>query len=138
MEKTDLQKKEFVDYLGNIKFGKHLDKLSKKLKNKTVIIYGTGLFFQTINENYDLSKLNIITVADKKFQNHEENEQFLGYPVCSPIEIIDKAPDYVLVATRYFIDIIEDLEKDFEQNKQIRIRPLVKKPFIELFKEAWQ
>lgn len=138
MEKSDGQNTEFTDYLKKIKFGKHLESLSKKLKNKKVIIYGTGLFFQEINENYNLKKLNVIAVSDKKFQTHKENECFLGYPVCSPNGIIGKNPDYILVATRYFVDIIDDLEKDFKQNQQIRIRPLVKKPFMELFKEIWK
>lgn len=132
------QRRDFLRYLEKIKFEKYLIKLSQKLKDKKIIIYGTGLFFQIINEYYDLNKLNIIAVSDKKFQNHEENEYFLGYLVCSPKEIIDQNPDCILVATRYFIEIIDDLERDLEQHQQIKIIPLIKKPFWELFKEIWK
>lgn len=131
------QEYEFLDYLEKFKFGKNLEKLSKKLKNKKVIIYGTGAFFQTINLYYDLSKLNIIAVSDKKFIEHEKDEKFLDYLVCSPLEIRELKPDCVLVATKYFINIIEDLEEDLLHKTKIKILPLCKKPFIELFNEIW-
>ena len=40
-------------------FDKQFEKLIKRLKNKTVVIYGAGKMFQEIQNNYDLSKLNI-------------------------------------------------------------------------------
>ena len=46
---------------------KQIDKLSKKLKNKKLVIYGAGDFAKVLFENYDLSKLNILAVSDKKF-----------------------------------------------------------------------
>lgn len=131
------QEGEFLSYLEKIKFKKHLEKLSKSLGNKKIVIYGTGLFFQAIKEHYDLDQLNIIAVADKKFQNHEEGEEFLGYPVCAPDEINNLNPDYVLVATRYFINVVEDLEGMLLKDSSIKIRPLIKKPCNELLKEIW-
>ena len=44
-----------LESLEEFKFKKQLVKLNKKLKNKTVVIYGTGRLFQKIKENYDLS-----------------------------------------------------------------------------------
>ena len=104
-----MSENEFAAYLEKINFQKRLDTLAKKLKDKKIIIYGTGLFFQTLIKNYDLSVLNIVALSDKKFSKHEDNEIFLGYKVCAPMEIADFKPDYVLVGTIKFIDIIEEL-----------------------------
>lgn len=128
---------ELIDYLEGLNFEKHLKKLSNKLKNKKVVIYGAGAFFQAINAYYDLSKLNIIALADRKFSQHESGEKFLNYPVCAPLEIRELKPDYVLVATRYFVYILEELEDNILYNSKIKILPLVKKSFWELFKEIW-
>ena len=46
---------------------KQINKLSRKLKNKKVVIYGAGNFSKVLFENYDLSKFNILAVSDKKF-----------------------------------------------------------------------
>ena len=54
-------------YLKEHNFDKHFENLCKQLKGKTVVIYGTGKMFQTIAKNYDLTKLNIIGVIDKKY-----------------------------------------------------------------------
>lgn len=133
-----MSENEFAAYLEKINFQKRLDTLAKKLKDKKIIIYGTGLFFQTLIKNYDLSVLNIVALSDKKFSNHEDNETFLGYKVCAPMEIADFKPDYVLVGTINFIDIIEDLEENTLVNTGIKIKPLIKKPFRELWEEIWR
>lgn len=131
------QDNEFLSYLESINFEKHLDKISKKLKNKKVVVYGSGVFFQTINTYYDLSRLNIVAISDRKYAKHEENEQAFGYTVCGPDEIRELKPDYVLVATRFFINIIEDLEGNALKKSKIKVRPLIKKPFMELMREIW-
>lgn len=131
------QEHEFIEYLEKIKLGQHLEKLSKKLRNKKIVIYGAGIFFQTIAAYYDLSQFNIIAVSDRKFSEYKKGEKFLIYPVCSPFEIDELNPDYVLVATKFFINIIEDLEENTLANKKIKVRPLVRKPFMELFREIW-
>ena len=71
----------FKKYLKNIKFEKNLRDLKKKLKDKKIIIYGTGLLFQYINENFDLSELNILGVSDIKFSVEQDGEKYLGYNV---------------------------------------------------------
>ena len=86
------------------------------------MIYGAGIFFAAIHKYFDLDGLNIIGVADRRFEEHTENEQFLGYKVYSPNEIRDVNPDYVLVATKFFIDIIEDLDETVLKNSKIKIK----------------
>jgi hypothetical protein len=131
------QENEFLNYFEDIKLEKHLEKISKKLKDKKVVIYGVGVFFQVINAYYDLSKLNIIALSDRKYTTHVEGEKFLGYPVCGPDEIKGLNPDYVLVAIRFFINIIEDLEDNTLKKSKIKVRPLIRKPFMELLSEIW-
>ncbi len=128
---------DFTGYLKEINFEKHLKKLEKKLKGKKVVIYGTGAIFQTINENYDLKKLNILSLSDKKFFGCLEGETFLNYPVCSPEKIKELNPDYVLVATMRFVNVIDDLETTTLAKSKIKVRPLIKKPFKELWEEIW-
>lgn len=124
-------------YLYEYKFEKTLPKLVKKLEGKSVVIYGAGVFFEAIKKYFDLSGLNIIGISDRKFEDHEENEEFLGYKVYAPGEIKYLNPDYVLVATKYYINIIEDLYYNTLHGTKIKIKPLMKKPFWTLFKEIW-
>lgn len=130
------EEKNLFNVVDKLNFGRHLLRLEKKLKGKKVVIYGAGAFFQVINEFYDLKKLNIVAISDMRFSEHGENETFLGYSVCSPNEIKDIKPDYVLVGTLKFIDIIEDLLLKFKGEK-IKVKPLINKPFWELLKEIW-
>ena len=128
---------DFKTHLENIKFEKNLDKLKKKLKNKTSIIYGTGSFFKYINENYDLSKLNIIGISDMKFDDNDEGKDFLGYKMVPKNKIISYKPDYVIVATLKYISIIEDFELNILNKTKIKVLPLAKIPLLQLIKDIW-
>ena len=61
----------------------------------------------------------------------------LGYKVIPKNLIADNNPDYVLVATKFYINIIEDLYYDTLSKTKIKIKPLMKKPFFTLVKEIW-
>ncbi len=130
---------EFIsyNYLEQFKFQKHLEKLNKKLKGKSIILYGAGVFLEAIKKYYDLSKLNIIGISDKRFDTHGENETFLGYKVYSKEEIKELKPDYVLVAVKYYVPIIEEMYYYNFKDTLIKIKPLVRKPFFTLLKEIW-
>ena len=128
---------DFKTHLENIKFEKNLDKLKKKLKNKTSIIYGTGSFFKYINENYDLSKLNIIGISDMKFNDNDEGKDFLGYKMVPKNKIVSYKPDYVIVATLKYISIVEDFELNILNKTKIKVLPLAKIPLLQLIKDIW-
>ena len=64
-----LTKEEMEDLTQKANFQKRVDKLAKKYKNKRVVIYGGGLLFSLITNNYDLSKLNIVAIADKSVRD---------------------------------------------------------------------
>lgn len=126
------------NYLVKNKFEKNLKKLIKKTKGKNVVIYGAGSLFETAKKYFDLSKLNIIGISDMKFANHKENEECFGYKVYSIDELKDLKPDYILVATKFYINIIENFYYETFKNTKIKIKALIKKPFLTLWKEIWQ
>ena len=63
---------DFCSFLKRRNFKSRLKKLTQKLKNKKIVIYGAGQLFEEINRHYDLSGLNIIALADRKFNDYEE------------------------------------------------------------------
>ncbi len=128
---------ELSKHLKKVNFEKYLNKLNKKLKNKTVIIYGTGLLFQCVKENYDLSGLNIIGISDIKYNENQEGQFFLGYKIIPKKNILNYKPDVVLVATLRYLRIIEDFEDKFFTNSNVKVYPLVKVPFLDLIREIW-
>ena len=130
-------KDEFAsyNYLEEFHFKKHLEKLSKKLEGKSVVLYGAGVFLEAINKYYDLSKLNIIGISDKRFDEHDENETFLGYKVYSKEELLTLNPDYIFVATKFYMSIIEDMYYGTFYKSKIKIKPLVRKPLLTLLRE---
>ena len=104
------------------------------MKDKTIILYGAGTFFKVIYDHYDLSGLNIIGISDVKFEKHECDEEFCCYKKLSPQEMKDANPDYILVSTLKFVRIIENFYADLFEGAKIKIKPLINKPF----KEIWQ
>jgi hypothetical protein len=123
-----------TEYLYKNNFDKTLPKLIKKLKNKNVILYGAGSYLEVIKEFFDLSELNIIGVSDKRFSKQNCEKEFLGYRTIAPDKISELNPDCVLVSTKYYIRITDDLYKKFKGTK-IKVKPLVKKSFLNIYKE---
>ncbi|MEI8389734.1 MAG: hypothetical protein WCG23_07590 [bacterium] len=95
---------EILEYLKKKKLQKHINKLAKTYKNKKVLIYGAGLFFNVIQENYDLSILNIVAISDNKF---EKEEQYKGIKAIPPYEIKNADFDVMIIAT-FEPEYIED------------------------------
>ena len=126
-----------INYLEHFGFSKSLKKLKKKLKDKSVVIYGAGVFFQAIQRYYDLSGINIIGISDQRFEEHSADEMFLGYKAYAPYELKELNPDYVIVATKNFINIIEDLYYDTLKGTKIKIKPIYDKGLINLIKDIW-
>ena len=81
-------------YLEKHNFPKQLKNLKKKLKDKTVIIYGTGKLFKTIVENYDLTGLNIIGVTDKKYIIEDQGKFDFGYKIIPHSNLYNQKADY--------------------------------------------
>ena len=125
------------EHLEHVKFDRYLKKLYKRLKNKSVIVYGSGALFQYIVKNYDLSKLNILGVSDMKFTEAQEGKDFLGYKVIPKSRMKYYEPDVVLVATLKYLTIIEDFALNIFNNTKTKIYPLAKMPLWDLIKDIW-
>lgn len=126
-----------LNYLYANKFDKTLPKLIKKLKNKKIVFYGAGVFLELIQKYFDISELNVIAIADKKYEIYRSEDTVFGYKTCAPTDIIKLKPDYVIVATKMYIGIVEDLYYNILKDSKIKIKPLLKKSLITLIKEIW-
>lgn len=128
---------EHLNFLNNLKFEKQLNQLKKKYKNKKIVVYGAGQLFQVIKKHYNIEELNIVGISDNRYYDDFVEEQF-GYKAVLPHQIADLAPDVVLVAVKFYINLIDDLEQGILFDTKIKIKPLVKKPFFTLLKEIWE
>lgn len=64
---------DILNYFKEVNAQKQINKLAKKYKNKRIVLYGAGEYFKILSENYDLSRLNIVGICDKKFEATKEN-----------------------------------------------------------------
>lgn len=126
-----------INYLYKLKFEKTLPQLKKRLKGKKIVFYGAGVYLKIIQKYFDLSELNIIGISDRKYELNKEEDSFLGYKTIAPSEIKDINPDFVVVATKNYIPIVEDLHYNILHGTNIKIKALVKKPLWTLIKEIW-
>ena len=66
---------EYFSYVAKLKeidFKNNLSFLQKKYKNKKVLLYAAGLFFDAIADNYNLfDYLDIIGICDIKFKENK-------------------------------------------------------------------
>lgn len=129
--------KYFEDYLKRNNFKKQLNSLDKRLKNKTVIIYGTGILFQYINEHYDLSNINIIGISDMKYPIDSEGETSMGYKIIPKSSIVKYNPDYVIVAVENYFTVIENLELNLLKDTKIKLFPMVRKNLWDTISTIW-
>lgn len=128
-------KQELKLWLDKKNIQKNIDALSKTLKDKKVIIYGAGILSELIFENYDLSKVNIIAVADRKF--FSVDDKFMGYKGINPIDLPDLEFDGVLIAVYNDSDVKWTLKEEILEDfgKKVIIESIVKKSFIEKVKD---
>ena len=132
-----MKDRNLFEYLEKNNFKKHLKNINKKLQNKSIVIYGAGILFEVIKNNYDLAGLNIIGISDRKFDENQEGHDFLGYKIIPFAKIASLNPDYVLVSVLKSLDIVEDFEENDFKGTKIKVRPLVKTSFVEILKEIW-
>ena len=107
---------EEKEYLKEIGFGQKLDEFCKNAGSKTVLIYGAGKMFNAIVQNYDLSKLNIIGISDRRFENENDSGQFMGFNICLPQEIKKLKPDYIIVSLKNYSKVWADLQYENEES----------------------
>lgn len=113
---------QILSYFKEVHAQKQIDKFVKKFKDKKVVIYGAGVYFQTLQENFDLSGLNIVGISDKKFINSKVTN--FNYPALAPDELKTFDYDVILVALYDDTSLCDYLEFDLllntpNENKKI-------------------
>lgn len=124
-----MNEEQLLQYFYDINFEKKLKKISKKFKNKKIIIYGCGMMFNLIQKYFDISELNIIGVYDGRFAETEISK-FNEFPIIKPENF--NLADMIMVSTWNTIDIIESLKYT-----KVKALPLVQKRFKYVLKEIW-
>lgn len=128
---------DFLNYLKKYDAQKKFDKLAKKYKNKRVVIYGAGQFAKIAFENFDLSKLNIVGIADKKFEQEGEHS-FFNLNCVKPNDLREMDYDVILIANfdyKMFSSILDENILYETKNDAVEIRPLINLEFMDLFKK---
>ncbi|MEI8377261.1 MAG: hypothetical protein WCF95_01875 [bacterium] len=119
-----------LEELQELKLQKKIDKLAKKYKNKKVILYAAGMYFDEIIENFDLSGLNIIGIADKNFDS--KTLEHKGFKAFAPSNVKEQNPDIVLICA-YDVEKIEDYFEDvlFPQYGKFKYKALLEQSLWE-------
>ena len=117
---------DFSEYIEEINFKSQYKNLVKKLKNKKVLIYGAGSFFQYICKNYDLSQLNIVGISDLKFSEEQEGSDFFGYKIVPFSKIKMHNIDVILLAMQCYTKVCMDFEINEFNETNFKIIPLAK------------
>ena len=125
------------EHLKNCKFDKYLRNLIKKLKGKTILVYGTGTMFQYIQEHYDLSELNIVAVSDGKYLLEQEGQEDLGYKIVPKEKLEDFDVDIVLLGLQNYVGVLCNFASVIYKEKNTKILPLVRIPLWKLLKDIW-
>lgn len=84
-------------YLIDSNFQERIDELAKKYENNKIIVYAAGIAFDVIREKFDLSKLNIIGIADIRFNTDEKPEGYEEYKTYNSYTFLKEKPDIVLI-----------------------------------------
>lgn len=128
-------KTNFKEYLKKKKAQNAIDKFATAYENKKIVIYGADLFAGDLFRNYDLSKLNIIGVADKTFQDNDEGNYY-DYPKLSPDDLLETDFDLLLIVSYDDTEIKKFLKQELFQGEDIRfnIKTLIKLSLFEYIK----
>ena len=129
-KETKIAKDEnLLKYLKDVKAQDIIDRLANQYKNKKIVLYGAGIFTQMIFQDYDLSKLNIVAIADQRFEQ-ERHHEFFVLNCIKPDNLIDLDCDIILISNynfAKFYDILTQKILLFGKNTDIKIKPLISK-----------
>lgn len=124
---------DILSYFKKVKAQKQINKLSKKYKNKRIVIYGAGEYFRILKENFDLSKLNIVGIADKKFET-DKNTNFTEYIAITPDELKTFDCDIILVALYDDVTVYNYLEKELLVKKEKKVISIIEPTLLYIIK----
>lgn len=115
-----------MNILGSLKAvhaQRQINKLARKYKNKKIVIYGAGEYFQILKNNFDLSNLNIVGIADKKFETSKDSNP-TQYLALAPEELKEFDLDVILVALYDDTSLCDYLEYQLLINTENEGKPV--------------
>ncbi len=110
-------------YLKAVHAQRQINKLARKYKNKKIVIYGAGEYFQILKNNFDLSNLNIVGIADKKFETSKDFNP-TQYLALAPEELKEFDLDVILVALYDDTSLCDYLEYQLLINTENEGKPV--------------
>lgn len=125
----------YLEYYNEVNAQKQIDKLAKKYKNKKIVIYGAGLMSEVLFKHFDLSKLNITAICDKKYES--ASGDFFGYKTIKPGDLKEYECDIIFVLLLQELQVIDFLKDELlinTINENTKIKPLIKIPFLKCIK----
>lgn len=120
---------DYLQFYKEINVQKQINKLAKKYKNQKIIVYGAGLISRILFQNFDLSCLNIVGVADSKYTK-KSTESFWGHKTINPVELKDFDFDVILIAVKEKKKILENIKYNILINTKNEDKEV--KSFLEL------
>ncbi len=112
-----------LGYLKAVHAQRQINKLARKYKNKKIVIYGAGEYFQILKNNFDLSNLNIVGIADKKFETSKDSTP-TQYLARAPEELKEFDLDVILVALYDDTSLCDYLEYQLLINTENEGKPV--------------
>lgn len=112
-----------LGYLKAVHAQRQINKLARKYKNKKIVIYGAGEYFQILKNNFDLSNLNIVGIPDKKFETSKDSNP-TQYLALAPEELKEFDLDVILVALYDDTSLCDYLEYQLLINTENEGKPV--------------
>lgn len=122
----------FIKYFKEVKAQKQINKLARKFKNKKIAIYGAGEYFKVLYDNFDLSKLNVVAIADKKFETNKDSN-YTSWQALAPDELKEFDFDIILVALYDDSSLMDYLEYELlinTENEGKKVLSIIEPTFL--------
>ncbi len=137
-EQTDKEYKneKFDIYLEEQRAQEKINKLADEYANKKIVLYGAGEFARCVFKTCDLSKLNIIAISDKRFEEERPHE-FYNLKCIKPEELKVLDFDIILISNYQYANLYNILTKELlinTENENKKVLPLIKKDLSSIIK----
>jgi len=123
----DFSDEDLVSYFLDKNVQEKIDELGEELLQKRVVIYGADNYTRYLYKNYDLSKLNVIAISDKRFEQNRIHE-FYDLVCIEPSKLKDIDCDIILISDKNFVSSYNTLIRILNgtKNQLTDIRPVIK------------
>lgn len=116
-------RQDWIRFFERKNYQNKIDKLAKKYKDQKILLYGDGMISNILQEDYDLSKLNIVAVTDRKFLGCDYDPTTGKYPKISPNKLKTVDYDVVFIALKCWENVVNSYS---DKGEMKTIVPLVK------------